>query len=268
MSGSSSRPRVLFVVGSGYSGTTLLDMIVGSHPLARGFGELRTLDRFMSGDAPCTCGARATACAFWRRVMGSLGPEPFQLYPPPAPSIPILISQTLRLLHALAAVTGARLLVDSSKWVERARHLHESGELDARVVHLVRDGRGVVWSHARRGAPIGEAAENWRRRNLGTLEWLAAPDAPPHLLVRYEDLAGAPEPTIRRVCELVELDYRPEMLDFRAADHHLVSGNPMRFETTTRIAVDEAWRDALTAEDLALFTAVAGELAGRLGYPV
>jgi hypothetical protein len=40
----------------------------------------------------------------------------------------------------------------------------------------------------------------------------------------------------------------------------------MRLDRTSDIQLDEAWRDALTAADLATFDAVAGDLNRRLGY--
>jgi hypothetical protein len=256
--------RVVFIVGSGYSGSTLLDLILGCHARSAGFGELREFDAFVEADGPCTCGATATSCPFWTEVRSILGAS-FRLYPAGADMLTIL-GRTLRLLEAVGGVSGAEAIVDSSKWVDRARLLGATGELDARVVHLVRDGRGVLWSRLRRQLPAEASLRRWCAQNEAALSWLGRADAPPNLRVRYEDLAHRPAETVARVCALADLDFRPEMLRFREGKAHMVSGNAMRLGGTSDIVVDETWRTALEPEHLRLFEQVTGDLPQRLGY--
>ncbi len=56
------------------------------------------------------------------------------------------------------------------------------------------------------------------------------------------------------------------MLRFGAAAHHLLDGNNMRFQRNSQIRVDAAWREQLSAEDLAFFEQRAGALNRQLGY--
>jgi hypothetical protein len=260
-----SPPRVLFIVGSGYSGSTLLDLLVGGHSRARGYGELRSLDDFLGSDGLCTCRRRASECEFWRAVLARLGPDRFRLYPSDA-DVGIVVGQTVRLLRAIWDTANTSVLVDSSKWMERALLLHQAGGVDARVVHLVRDGRAVAWSHLRRGTSLRESVLTWRAQNERALDWLSDPGAPPSLRVRYEDLVAAPAETLREVCALAGLDYEPGMLRFRSGERHLVSGNPMRFQSGTAIQLDDEWRRRLGFDDLLQFEELAADLARRLGY--
>ena len=50
------------------------------------------------------------------------------------------------LYEAIVEVTGKAAVADSSKKPNRAFALAQSERLELKVLHLVRDGRGVVWS--------------------------------------------------------------------------------------------------------------------------
>jgi hypothetical protein len=56
------------------------------------------------------------------------------------------MGQTLTLFKAMREVSGKNWLVDSSKYVSRAMVLSRTPGVDFYVIHLVRDGRGVLWS--------------------------------------------------------------------------------------------------------------------------
>ena len=60
---------VLYLMGMGRSGSTLLDILVGSHPDAVGTGELASLvGAGWSHAERCACGLPASECPFWSVV--------------------------------------------------------------------------------------------------------------------------------------------------------------------------------------------------------
>jgi hypothetical protein len=105
--------------------------------------------------------------------------------------------------------------------------------------------------------------------------------------VRYEDLVADPQPVLERICERIELDFDPAMLDYhrgaeermaetvrdmsrgegavtaeqRAAQHRNVSKPPQR-ERAGR------WRNDMAPEQRDAFEAIAGGLLADLGYEV
>jgi Sulfotransferase family len=165
---------------------------------------------------------------------------------------------------------------------------------EARFVHLVRDGRDVALSRRRwreradgKERSIEAWASQWRR-------WIAtarkqAADVDHYVEIRYEDLVADTEPTLRRVCEFAELDFRPEMLDYheraaerlgeldrslpaeggkgargaghRRAKHALTSAPPQEEKV-------QAWRREMSQDERREFEAEAGDLLVELGYPV
>ena len=86
------------------------------------------------------------------------------------------------------------------------------------------------------------------------------------LRLRYEDLAVNPEYIGRQLCAFVGLDWEPQMLDLAQATRHLVNGNKTRFTPQKGIRLDDRWRKEMSAEDLAFFNRLGGELNRQLGY--
>jgi len=61
--------RLLYIVGSGRSGSTLLDLLLNNSPFIQSVGEMSSLSSHARTDAEkCTCGAAITQCSFWRAV--------------------------------------------------------------------------------------------------------------------------------------------------------------------------------------------------------
>lgn len=65
-------PVVLFIASVGYSGSTLLDMLLGSNESVISLGEVYILSRYAREDAECTCGQPVGSCPFWLEVEAAL----------------------------------------------------------------------------------------------------------------------------------------------------------------------------------------------------
>ncbi len=61
--------NLISIVGAGHSGSTLLDMILGSHSMAYSVGEVGRLDNYRENHKPCTCGEPVQTCEFWSEVL-------------------------------------------------------------------------------------------------------------------------------------------------------------------------------------------------------
>lgn len=61
--------RVIYIIGAGRSGSTLLDTVLASHPDVVGVGELVNLHSAgWTSNEVCACGKLGTECDFWTRV--------------------------------------------------------------------------------------------------------------------------------------------------------------------------------------------------------
>jgi hypothetical protein len=256
---------VLYVVGPTHSGSTLLGNLLGERTGHVSVGELRMAWRqWLRPEACCGCGELVRDCPFWRevsieRAAGELGVEAaVRLDSRLAATrrLPQLAAGRLeteaapmraafaRLQERVAAVAGAEVVVDTSK-VPAGALLLERSALDLRVVHLVRDSRGGLASHRRRGSP------NFTGRTLMALWTVWNTHAQrrygARARIRYEDVTDG---------RTVELGV-----------HHTIDGNRGRFRTgQMRLDEDLRWRTELGPADRALAAALTGPLLPLYGY--
>lgn len=91
---------------------------------------------------------------------------------------------------------------------------------DARFVAVVRDPRDMAatWRDLASGG-VKRGAAQWKIDQRGTIELHAKlRDIGKSILVSFEDLVLEPEPTLRRICSFLGVDYQPAMLDFYTED--------------------------------------------------
>ncbi|MEV0392488.1 sulfotransferase family protein [Polymorphospora rubra] len=181
-----SRVRVLYLAGSGRSGSTLVTTVLGQLDGCFAAGELRYLwQRGVLDDRPCGCGLPFGDCPLWTKVVGALPP------PVDAGRIAAGLRTRLRmrglpgllrrhragrtavpahsddvvlaaLYTALAGALGpggpgGPVIVDSSKLPPYGALLDGLPGIDLRILHVVRDPRATAFSWRRRrsldGAP-------------------------------------------------------------------------------------------------------------------
>ena len=316
-----------YILGASHSGTTLLAMLLGSHPDVCTVGELKAtnlgdVDRYV-----CSCGRPIRACSFWRQVSEEMARRGFdfdiadaktdfrgvagryarRLLKPlhrgavgewlrdaalgASPAWRATLEAVQRrnavLAESVAAVTGKRVVVDSSKVGLRLKYLLRNRDLRVKVLHMVRDGRAVALTYmdparfadaqdsARRGGgscatqhprlSMAEAAREWRRSNEEALNILGRLRESQFLTVRYEELCQKPGETLRGVFAFLGVEESWNVGSFRATEQHVI-GNGMRLDSSDEIRLDDRWRSELTAESLQEFDRVAGAMSRRLGY--
>lgn len=272
----------------------------------------------------CTCGKRLDvgyvntpdeACPFWSSVrrewVERTGPESIEGYPRlrgnferkrPA----LLVQQYLRLLYegrrrsasfqsyatltrtffeSIRAVSGKPVIVDSSKSPARAFAFAMIPGIDLYVVHLVRDGRGVIaslrktfekdieagimWDH--KGRPMWKSVGHWIVRNLAT-QWVCARLGPNKTMrLRYEDFVADPKGALERIGSLLDLDMT-ELADAASTGKpmqagHNVGGNRTKKSGTITLRPDaQEWRMALSPAEQRLSWALMGWLMRPYGY--
>jgi hypothetical protein len=185
-------------------------------------------------------------------------------------------------------VSGADVIVDSSKSIPYARMLSLLPGLDVRVLHLVRDSRAVAnsWMRLKPTPDRTKAfmdrrhpalsAWNWVVTNLGA-ELLLRPHLP-YRRVRYVDLASRPletvEQIVRYVAPSVDGSARlPAELPFvdphtvTLAPTHSIKGNPDRLTNgPVPVRLDDRWRREMPPPARRLVTALTWPLLLRYGY--
>jgi hypothetical protein len=174
--------------------------------------------------------------------------------------------------EVLREITGAKIVIDSSKIALHLKFLLKSKDLKIKIIRLVRDGRAVTVSTMGHGfkrdsrrETVAGAALSWRGNNEASERILADLPTSQWMFVKYEELCRQPEETLRGICKFIGIDSRNIVLDFHARQQHIL-GNEMRLKSGSDIRLDERWRKELSQEDLATFDEVAGDLNRKYGY--
>jgi hypothetical protein len=145
---------------------------------------------------------------------------------------------------------------------------------EGRFVHIIRDGRDVASSllEIPNWGPEGidHAAAYWRDRVAAGRRVGSELGAERYREVRYEDLVGDPDTTLRTICSFLELDYDPVMLRYPDRFDELTSSNllPEQHQKLRRPPSSDVrdWRRELSSDDVRAFEGAAGELLADLGY--
>lgn len=236
--------RLVYVMGRGHSGSTVLDALLGNAGDAVGVGEL--VAGMLRYTELCSCGRSIEECAFWEEVRRRLESESgipwseaarriqaqahLRRFPATltgsaeSADVRELDAANRAIMVAISGVAGVDVIVDSSKELTRALFLAKH-DPEARIVHLVRSPHAVLASLAHRidtGRGFSFLRRRYRARALQPLfmtmaaaGWmignvlgeLVARIAPGRVLrVRYEDLCEHTGETLRQIGEFADLD--------------------------------------------------------------
>jgi hypothetical protein len=307
--------RVLYLGGLGRSGTTLLERLLGELNGVCPLGEVVHLwQRDVRDDERCACGKHFSDCEFWYqvgqrafggwhhvdvwRVLAMRDMVERTRFIPRLARLGrwdqhrVLVAEYAdyyaRLYTAAAEVSGAQVVVDSSKHAALAFCLRYAPQLDLRVVHMVRDSRGVAYSWTKRVTrpetdgtdemtryPPVRSAVLWNVHNMafGLLRRCGVPT----MRVRYEELLAEPSATVTRIAEFAGQTY-VSTVDYLRMDQagtpiatlgpcHSAAGNPMRFKVgEIPLRRDDAWRDKLPTAQRRLVGVLTAPLLGAYGY--
>jgi len=183
-------------------------------------------------------------------------------------------------------VSGAPVVVDTSKHVSTALLLRRVPDIDLRVVHLVRDPRGVAhsWSkNIKRVEATNEGAATMDRLHPGRvgLRWLWFNWAfsnmdrldVPSVMLRYEDFVEKPAETLNQIFDFAEVDDIGHDIvsatgPTQLLEGHSVSGNPGRIaRETVEIRSDEAWKRQMEPKMQRLVSISTKPMRRRYHYP-
>lgn len=64
--------KTIYILSAGRSGSTLLNLILGSHSRATAIGEVTFLPNYLSQNRTCACGAPLAQCQLWSKVVADL----------------------------------------------------------------------------------------------------------------------------------------------------------------------------------------------------
>lgn len=281
------RPPAPFILGVGRSGTTLLRLMLDAHPALAIPGETHFLAA-LTGSRP------AGREEFLRIVTGAqswpnMNMQPADLEAALVDAGPFSITNGLRAFYGLYA---RRL--GKERWGDKTPTYRVcmpgiQGILpEAAFIHLIRDGRDVALSYQGLWFGPGDDMEAQARFWVEQIA-IARRDSARlgrYMEVRYEDLVTDTGRVLGKICDYLELEFHPAMLDY----HNAAQGRlaemvqpvipkeqpPVDLERflsihdRTKQPPDAGriarWRTEMKEADRRRYEAIAGPLLRELGY--
>lgn len=297
--------RVVYVVGSGHSGSTLLALLAHRHPEVASVGEasvkpaIRRAGR--AAEQRCSCGERLDACPFWQRIFSRVTAAGTRFdathwsndYRFEQPWLDRLLTREtsvpgLRRARRWAArhLPGYRqrvarigrvnvAFVDAVLAETGAVVFFDTTKLLTRLTHLLDlpalDLRVLWLTRDVRGYAYSATRRGLSAR-AAAWTWRCDQEAIGHALGQL-----APDRRMHlryeALCEEPAAVMRrvfsfcgvPPMEGIGGPQAHVL-GNQMRASGTLQVALDARWRSGLDPEQRRLVEAVAGELNAKLGH--
>ena len=197
-------PTVVFILGSGHSGSTLLGMILGTNKDATCLGEFKHIDSVLIKDKlkkvqkSGYCSTCGNHCRVWDTF--------------PREGNPFVNADR---------VFGSEFLVDTSKYLNWFNRCMEDMPFPYKIVRLARDPKDRFGSfRRRRGKLSDEEIYCWVKREAEMTKFLEDKE---HIICKYEDFAN--KRGIDKVCEFIGMKYDPSMYNYWEKLHHNMRGN-------------------------------------------
>lgn len=268
-------PTVAVIRSLSYTGTTWVNLVLGSHPRALALGPPEVLWE-PAIDPRKLCAVHGRRCSFW-------------------PSVGRHLPASGR-FSAIAHAAGRDCLVINNPLLASAADL-AADDVDLRYIYVVRDGRAVLRSLlAHSGDRFRDSLDACRAWvSVFTSALIEEFQSQDHaMIVRYEDVVANTAVHLAEIGAFLGLDYGPHAHRFWEYEHHPIGGNGgtvallralqrqgvaehelgerygamlrlARAEPDTRL-VDETWQQELATDDRIAFDTVMGTLNARLGY--
>lgn len=266
------KPLVVYIMGDGRSGSTVTGVVLGNHPCISSNGELHKFARYRGH--PKKDNEKEKDLRFWEEVRAYFQSEGLStdyehlealqgeienyrnfgrllFHRIPSDTCSEYCTHVGGLFRAISTVSKLDIIVDEAKRPARGYALLGCSDIDVRIIHLVRDPRGVIWSQKKRTvehkykSPFIAAMHYSAKNLMALLVQLKAPRGSV-IRVRYEDLVREPTKELTRIGQWLGLSMEPLIEQIEAGESlqvpFLLDGNRIRCETEITLRFDDTWR--------------------------
>lgn len=295
------RIKVIYIVGIGHSGSTLLDIILSQLPKVTSVGEIINLEHFVNANRLCTCGEKISNCKYWQKVLNTkkqnitsaksfnqihkikncssfdylsymLTPVKNKLYS--EEKVNYLALNNYYLFEAILKNSEGEIIVDSSKDWQRLLILKQSNLFDMKIIYLFRNGKANIESNKRKALDKNRPAWEYPGPFSQTMKFIKTTLLIRRILrlnfdkqqifgISYEEFAANPENSINKIISFIGLSGTFNRIAINTKPNHNIGGNRMRFKPIKEIKLIEKWRKNLTSKEKAIFKILGGELINK-----
>jgi hypothetical protein len=267
----------LFLLGSQRSGTTMLRLMLNNHPNIAIPHESAFITIFFKkldayGDLSNAGNARRLLDDVARHPLvkrGKLVADPDAILSRPIASYRDFVDA---IFQTYADALGKPRWGDKTPFYTDDIDVIRRVFPDAKILHLVRDGRDVV---------LSQKSIEWMSDNLPklVLDWqwkttiahkVGSVLGDDFLEVRYEDLVRRPEENLRKICAFMGEAYDPAMLTYSENAKEVVPSESLKWHRKSVQPPDpsqlDKWKTRLSPSERVIFEQLAGDTLDLFGY--
>src|SRR6056297_1250552 len=266
--------KVIYIVGIGRSGSTLLERIIGGVDKVWPLGEIRSLkdyiekrnsSRFSQKKFLDEDGKPVEESFFWSPIYKEIKEKKLKLFDKHHKFGVKKFFKTIKqkkysgdeekvlrlVMERAQEVEGGDVdyLLDASKIISRLTLLSKQKNIELYVIHLVRDGRGVINSFAKNGESWIKILIRWIINNL-FINFFIKPriEKEKFIQLSYELFSQDPKKYLEEINRKFGLDIDLDNYLAKANQKktYCISGNKMRSQDISEIKADQAWKKNLS----------------------
>jgi len=257
--------EVVYVLGTSYSGSTLLGYVLGSSPRITTLGELKFYHRQIKKGFFCSCGKEVRACPFWSKHIH----EDYRIYELPTvfEKIKILFkiisgikfetekiekSDDIDLLEELYRsldVKSKHYFLDNSKSLWRLIHLMKLKDMKIKIIYMKRGIHSNVSSFIKHGKGFLEGAFIYKFKNYLIRRFLKTNDLN-FVKIDYESFCKDTASEVKKVRESLGVKFKDYHKGMKKTNYHVAFGNQgvqkQFMEGFKGIKYDDSWKKRLS----------------------
>ncbi len=256
---------IVYLLGAGRSGTTLMATVLNSHEQIETVGEMHQFFEHLQEDKKCSCGSELNRCVFWSPILSELNYKNHQIvshvqitsekerhsnigkYLFKKKTNKRYLEIQEKYFTAISKNTNATWLLDSSKYIARFLLLKRSGALNVKGIYVVRDIRGVINSFNKQvqtpKSPMSTIFYYWLINFFGQVVCALNKDV---IKIKYEDFVSNPEIATNLIYNHVFVRKSRVTLPNEFEIPHIIGGNRMKKDKSIVIRKDEQWKNSLS----------------------
>jgi hypothetical protein len=280
---SDKKIKVLYILGGGHSGSTILSLILGTAAEVFNAGELKLYNQHFNPSSSrwnkinpsCMCGKDALECPFWQQV-AQISPDLNIFYQPGLRGYStqlfrwishlnrqntnddyLLFSNTLT--TAKSFKPSLTYILDMSKSLPRYLHIKSNPNIEIATFFLIRDGFGYLNSYRKRHQKgFLRWIVQWAMVNLSVFCFLKL-SKEPYYHLSYNKLCLNPEKYLKEINQFFDISIPSNFVEaVNQTEFHVRGGNAAVIDQKSfaGLNLDDQWKKQLTSFQIRLASLV------------
>lgn len=273
--------KIIYLLGRGRSGSTLISHVLGSQNDVLNVGELKNFWEYHCRadkmGRKCSDGLNLDNHPFWTKVRKELKSKINNEFP----NLKVKNNDEFQnynsaMFKAINKISGDEIIVDASKKFERLKRLLKVNN-NIYTIHIVRDPRAYAFSIMKynkraltkniKPQSVWFKVVTWSVYNLFVKLYLKISRVR-HVTIIYEDFVGQPENNLNQIFNFIGKNDMSINISF-SEPQPVFGGNVWFFESkNTKIQKDELYKSALTRKQWIKYTILSFPVLLFFGYPL